>query len=337
MRESSNRWWRMVARREDAVTAKAPGSVRNVHLDSTWSDTRPGGNLRKPVAGVTSNETTPIEGRLEVLAQAAGRNYPSLVRAAVIANDHLGDRYWRMQMMAPDIASNTHPGQFVMLTVTPSGPSNWVLPRPMAVADRNEARGSIDIVYGTHGWGTRQMAEIRTGDELTVVGPLGNGFWLDPGTRHLLVVGRGIGLCSLSLLAVAASKQGVAVSAVLSARHPEANVLVPFFEALPHTQVLVALDTDGSSAPETLGPRLKALLDDAPAEQIATCGSRRLLRMSAGLAGRTGASLQVAMEAHMACGMGYCHGCSAWVLGADQEGPLVCRDGPVFAWSASTQ
>lgn len=295
----------------------------------------PADDVRRSGAGVDPSEVAPTEGRLVMLEGPPSGVQSSLARAVVVANDHLGDRYWRMQLSAPDIAGNTQPGQFVMLTVTPSGPSNWVLPRPMAVADRDVARGTIDVVYGTHGWGTRQMAGIGTGDELTVVGPQGNGFRLDPGTKHLLVVGRGIGLCSLSLLAVAASKRGMAVSAVLSARDREANVLVPFFEAVPNAKVLAVLDADGSSDPEALGPRLQALLDEVPAQQIATCGSRRLLRMCAALAVRTGASLQVALEAHMACGMGYCHGCSAWVQGADQEGPLVCRDGPVFAWSAS--
>lgn len=258
-----------------------------------------------PLAEAAPGNADPVEGRLVTMDSPAASPHPSLARAAVVANDHLGDRYWRLQLLAPDIAGHTRPGQFVMLTVTPSGPSNWVLPRPMAVADRDETRGTIDVVYGTHGWGTRQMAGIGAGGELTVVGPLGNGFRLDPGTKHLLIVGRGIGLCSLSLLAIAASGQGVVVTAVLSARHREANVLVPFFEAVPHGQVLMAHDSDGSSAPGVLAPRLRAVLDEMPAQQVATCGSQRLLQMCAVLATASGSSLQVAVEAHMACGMGY--------------------------------
>lgn len=310
--------------------------VPTLHLDPSGSGSSSWGDAEPPLAEPAPGNADPADGCLVTLDGPAEGIHPSLARAAVVANDHLGDRYWRLQLMAPDIAGHTRPGQFVMLTVTPSGPSNWVLPRPMAVADRDETRGTIDVVYGTHGWGTRQMAGIGAGDELTVVGPLGNGFQLDPETKHLLVAGRGIGLCSLSLLAAVASTQGIAVTAVVSARRPEANVLVPFFEAVPHGQVLVAHDSDGSSALGVLAPRLRAVLDEMPAQQVATCGSRRLLQMCAVLATATGASLQVAVEAHMACGMGYCHGCSAWVHGADQEGPLVCRDGPVFAWLPST-
>jgi len=316
------------------VTAGGADIVPKAPLNPSAAASAPGGDVQRLANGVDRGDPASAEGRLVMLEGPASPVRSSLVRAAVVANDHLGDRYWQMQLSAPDIAVDTQPGQFVMLTVTPSGPSNWVLPRPMAVADRDETRGTIDVVYGTHGWGTRQMAGIGTGDVLTVVGPLGNGFRLDTGTKHLLLAGRGIGLCSLSLLAVAASERGIEVSAVLSARDREANVLAPFFAAVPNVQVLAVLDADGSSDPVTLGPRLEALLDDVPAEQIATCGSRRLLQMCAALAARTGAALQVALEAHMACGMGYCHGCSAWVQGADQEGPLVCRDGPVFAWSA---
>lgn len=314
------------------MTAGGAPTVPDLPPDPTETGALPLDDGQASATWAGSGDAGPADGSLVMLDAPATGARPSLTRAAVVSNDHLGDRYWRMRLLAPDIARHTQPGQFVMLTVTPSGPSNWVLPRPMAVADRDEMQETIDVVYGAHGWGTRQMAAIGARDELTVVGPLGNGFRLEPTTRHLMVVGRGIGQCSLSLLAVAASQRGAAVSAVLSARHREANVLVPFFEAVPDSRVVTALDSDGSSDPQVLGPELRILLEETPAQQIATCGSRRLLRMCSALAEATGATLQVAVEAHMACGMGYCHGCSAWVQGVDQEGPLVCRDGPVFAW-----
>jgi len=40
--------------------------------------------------------------------------------------------------------------------------------------------------------------------------------------------------------------------------------------------------------------------------------------------------VQVSLEAHMACGLGYCHGCATGTRTADEESPLICRDGPVF-------
>ena len=89
-------------------------------------------------------------------------------------------------------------------------------------------------------------------------------------------------------------------------------------------------DSDGSSDPGRLETRLRELLDDAPPALIAACGSARLEALAQRLAGAWGAEVQVALEAHMACGLGYCHGCSTGDRTASSEAPLVCRDGPVF-------
>lgn len=276
-------------------------------------------------------------GEMVVLPEQLDAPKAQLVRAPVVDNVHLGDRYWRLRLTAPSIAVGVQPGQFVMLTVTPTGPSTWVLPRPMAVFDRNEATGTIDVVYGVLGWGTRQMSGITPGDELTVVGPLGRGFDLPAKATNLLVVGRGIGLCSLGLLAEAAVRQGSEVTVVTSSRHPGADILQPAFALAGCQSVISVVDSDGTSAPEALEARLEELMAHRAPQQIATCGSRRLLALCTRLAQRWRASLQVAVEAHMACGMGYCHGCSAWVAGPLDEGPLVCRDGPVFGWNVGPE
>ena len=64
---------------------------------------------------------------------------------------------------------------------------------------------------------------------------------------------------------------------------------------------------------------------------VAVCGSNRLLRLAMELGAPQEASVEVSLEAHMACGLGYCHGCSTGHPGLASESPLVCKDGPVFA------
>jgi len=261
-----------------------------------------------------------------------GRALPVLSDASILEHESLGDRYWRMRVDAPHIASTAAPGQFAMLTVARQGEWEPALPRPMAIFASEAASGTVDFVYGVVGRGTRSLTRFGIGDRVTVVGPLGRGFVLSSDTRRLLLIGRGIGACSLTGLAREALCRGLEVSALDSARHAGALVGRATYTQLGVTSLLLVNDADGSSNAAEVRSLLFESLSDDPPDQIFVCGSRRLLEVAGDLARSWGASIQVSVEAHMACGLGYCHGCSSGVRAEANEAPLVCKDGPVFAW-----
>lgn len=240
-------------------------------------------------------------------------------RAEVLVNRHRADRYRHLRLAAPDIAATATPGQFVMLTAARENTAGPLLPRPMAIYTRDAEAGTIDVLYGVVGEGTRALSTFVPGERMVVVGPLGQGFVLDEHTRRVLLVGRGIGVCSLTTMA----EHPVELLAVISAREPAAALGTDVF---PHATVVT--DAEGTSGVDALRERLCAELDRRPPQQILTCGSERLARMCAELGARWDAQVQVSLEAHMACGLGYCHGCAA--PGDTGPSPLVCRDGPVF-------
>jgi dihydroorotate dehydrogenase electron transfer subunit len=221
------------------------------------------------------------------------------------------------------------PGQFAMLTVAAAVDLHPVLPRPMALYGYDRQRGDIQVVYRVMGEGTRRLAAWQPGEAMATVGPLGNPFQLPASCRAVLVIGRGIGVCSLTALAGEAANGGVDVLAVVSARRPEVALGVELLRRL-RADPLVVTDSEGTSAVEQLEPRLEARLAHRPVDQIYVCGSDRLLRLAARLGARHGIGVQVSLEARMACGLGYCHGCSSGHPGLAREAPLVCRDGPVF-------
>lgn len=262
----------------------------------------------------------------------AWRVEPRASEARILANRHLGDRYWIMTLDARLVADDAMPGQFAMLSIGSRGTHRSLLPRPMAVFNRDKSVGTIDIIYGIYGEGTRRLSEAVPGEVLTVVAPLGRGFSLPRKTTHLLLLGRGIGTCSLGLLATCATRAGMKVSAVLSSRSPGSDVLRPMFESMGLDRVMSVFDSDGTSDAGLLHGEVVQHMGSARPERIATCGSARLLRMSVVLAKEWRAKVEVSVEAHMACGVGYCH-CCAVPVGPEREGPLVCRDGPVFGWS----
>lgn len=255
----------------------------------------------------------------------------ALVSATVLEHRVVADRYRHLRLHAPAIARRVVPGQFLMVGVSPeaeppsAGP---VLPRPMATYAWDPETGTVDVRYGVVGGGTAALARTRVDDRVTVIGPLGRGFVLGTDTRRILVVGRGVGTCSLTSVVTHARDVGIEVTAVDSARAPGLHLGRDVCAPRPGVRYLEVDDASGTSDPTALASHLRELLDGAPPGQIFICGSERLLRLCADLAGRWGSELQVAVEAHMACGLGYCHGCA--LPTSDVHELLVCRDGPVL-------
>jgi dihydroorotate dehydrogenase electron transfer subunit len=258
------------------------------------------------------------------------RPAPAWCHAEVIVNRRLTDRYRHLRLAAPSIAASARAGQFVMLTAAKDGSAGPVLPRPMAIYTRDAGSGVVDILYAVVGEGTRALSTFAPGERMVVVGPLGQGFVVLPETDRLLVIGRGIGTCSLTCVAQDLAQAPVEVFAVTSGRDPESVIGEELFREHGAAAVWAVNDAEGSSDVDELRPRLFDAFDDRPPQQILTCGSDRLARLSADLGDRWGASVQFSIEAHMACGLGYCHGCSTGGPAGADEAPLVCRDGPVF-------
>lgn len=267
--------------------------------------------------------------RLVALAGYGGHT-AVLEDARVLLNEEIAPGHFLLRLIAPRIAAVARPGQFAMLSLVRDGESLPVLPRPMALWDWDSANGTVDVVYRIVGKGTTIMRGFHPGETLVTVGPLGQSFTLRPDTRRLLLLGRGIGVCSLTALGRRASARGLELEVVVSARGPKALIGLEFFQTLG-AQVWSVHDEDGSSEVSQLERLLRRQFESAPAQQIAVCGSERLLSLAGRLAREHGSSVEVSLEAHMACGMGYCHGCASGRRELADESPLICKDGPVFA------
>ncbi|ASO22000.1 dihydroorotate dehydrogenase electron transfer subunit [Actinoalloteichus hoggarensis] len=259
------------------------------------------------------------------------RPTPTWDECAVLVHEPVGDTQHRLVLHSPTIAERTSAGQFVMVTIPAGVAARSVLPRPMAVHRRRVDDGAFEIVYRAGGAGTQALTAVRPGESLLITGPLGQGFTLAPATERLLVVGRGIGVCSIMTVVEDAVRAAIAVTGVLSARTEAALVGSADLAELGVGEGIAVTDEAGTSDVDRLAARLRTLLDDRPPQQIMVCGSDRLARLCGDLASRWGATVQVSVEAHMACGLGYCHGCASAAATTEGESPLVCADGPVFA------
>ena len=213
-------------------------------------------------------------------------------RARVVAAERFGP-YTLLRVARRGLDAGI-PGQFFMLEA-PGRP----LPRPMSVCrvSADELAFLIDPV----GPGTRALCAMDAGDELSLLGPLGNGFCL--AVEKPLLVGGGIGIAPLPYLSEALGRPP-AVLGFRSDWHAEAAGLVSNAEVVVEpTLVTEALP---------------------PGHDVLACGPEPMLAALA----RLEPAAQLAWEAPMACGYGACFGCAVEI---DGEIKRLCVEGPVLA------
>jgi dihydroorotate dehydrogenase electron transfer subunit len=246
----------------------------------------------------------------------------------VIANNWVNDRYKHLTLALPANVPVAQPGQFFHLLCPGQGEGAHILRRPMSIYAA--AHDRIEFLYKVLGVGTRGLASLATNDALNVVGPLGHGFRLETGWRHILMVARGVGLATLAPITKAATARGVAVTAILSAVSPAYLMSVDRLRR-DGADVITVTDADGTSDMAQVEPLIRRLIAERGCDCLATCGSQRLLSLLQRLGSELGIAGQVALEQNMACGMGACFCCvRPFRTAKGTEIRRVCYEGPVF-------
>lgn len=248
------------------------------------------------------------------------------VSARIISNQQLVPGVNLIWAEAPEIARATKPGQFAMLRAGEG--YDPLLRRPLNIhrlAPQNGAPTQIALLFNVLGRGTAFLANRKEGDALDILGPLGKGFSVQRTAKNLLLVGGGMGVAPLVGLAEAAVKQGRSVTLLLGAQ--TAALVYPSHLLPAEVELHVATD-DGSTGKHGLVTSLVPEFADW-ADQVFACGPVPMFRSLAQTCRdlMRHKSVQVLMEANMACGFGACLGCS---IETRRGRKLVCKDGPRF-------
>ena len=203
------------------------------------------------------------------------------------------------------------PGCFVNIRL-----DGLFLRRPVSVYDSEP--GSLTILYKTVGKGTEQMSGMKAGKTLDVLTGLGNGYDLSKAGPNPLLLGGGVGVPPLYLLAKHLIAQGKKICVVLGFNTAAEVFGEEAFKALG-CDVTVAT-ADGSRG-------VKGFVTDAMPEGYSyfyTCGPEPMLRA---VFRATGTSGQFSFEERMGCGFGACMGCSCRTITGYKR---ICREGPVL-------
>ncbi|MGH9470932.1 MAG: dihydroorotate dehydrogenase electron transfer subunit [Terriglobia bacterium] len=273
--------------------------------------------------------------------------------ATVVENQSLPGGHFLLSLHAPRQAPLTRPGQFAMLRAP--GQPEVLLRRPMSIYDVKpsgaEANGSaggnghassvIQLLYKVVGKGTRLMAELKAGDRVDLLAPLGHGFFEEEyleearSSHEVLHVAGGIGIAALLLPAKSLARERIPQRLFFGGRTQWDLAGLDDFE--PFTGAPVLATEDGSRGHRGYVTRpLGDYLERNRGKRflLLACGPWAMLHGVAEMACAHGHAALVSMENRMGCGLGVCLGCCIRVDG-DGHGSYerVCTEGPVF-WAS---
>lgn len=242
--------------------------------------------------------------------------------------------YHTLTLVAPEIADQARPGQFVQIAV-PSG-REFLLRRPFSIHQASRKggwAGTLEIAFSALGPGTQWLTTVEAHHSLDVIGPLGRPFPFPREPTNCLLVGGGYGAAPLYFLAQELRARGKRVDMIVGARDQE-RIFKPV-EA-KRLSVAVAMTTEDGSMGERgrVTDVLPGMVTRCESEVVYACGPNPMLRAVAEYCSEQGIPTQVAVEEMMACGLGVCWTCVVPVIRRDGGGwdyLRSCVDGPVFS------
>lgn len=258
------------------------------------------------------------------------------LNAPIVSHERLADYEYEITVHAPHIAEEAKPGQFVQILYDQT--YNPFTRRPFSVYRVDKERGLFSIVYLARGVFTLGLRNKQVGQNLSLVGPLGNWFQPDPDPQatHLMVAG-GVGAPPLYFLAqqmTRGERAHTEVAVINGARSRDLLVGVEEFDELG-IDVHYTTDDGSHGIKGIVTDALRTLLDEAKGRvHVYTCGPTIMMRAVADLCLSRQVPCQVSLETLMPCGLGVCMGCVVKIR--DPQGAQgyqylrSCYEGPVF-------
>lgn len=234
----------------------------------------------------------------------------------------LNQRHFTIELLAPEKLPVILPGQFAQVLV--EGSPTTFLRRPFSIHAVDYAKNTIRLLIQIKGEGTRHLGQLREGDLLNVIYPLGNAFSI-PTVKNVLLVGGGCGVAPLLFLAQFLHQQQIRPTILVGFR--TRDEVAEIEEYAQYGEVFITTD-DGTAGEKGL------VIDhplfhqqNFPFEKIFCCGPDPMMKAVAQIAKNRHTDCEVSLENTMACGFGVCLCC---VTPTDKGNERVCVEGPVF-------
>ena len=211
-----------------------------------------------------------------------------------------------------DTSDITKPGQFVNIKL-----EGLFLRRPISV---NDVEGDkLTLIYKVVGKGTEQMSNMVCGETLDILTGLGNGYDISKSGKNPLLIGGGVGVPPLYMLAKRLIEKGEDVSVILGFNTKDEIFYEDEFKALGAKVYVTTVD--GSYGIKGFVTTAMESLDYT---YTYTCGPEPMLKAVYKTSKTPG---EYSFEERMGCGFGACMGCSCKTLYGNKR---ICKDGPVL-------
>lgn len=239
-----------------------------------------------------------------------------------------GERIYDM-WLETDLAGDARAGQFIC--IYPQDKST-LLPRPISICEADRENGRLRIVYRVAGKGTEEFSRYEAGDDIEILGCLGNGFPLEAAEgKRVIIMGGGIGIPPMLQLLKDLREEGKAEDVKMIAGYRNGQLFLKE-DMEKYADVYVATE-DGSAG--TKGNVMDVIVAEAlQADVVMACGPMPMLRAIRRYSGEHGAEAYISLEERMACGVGACLGCVCRTKKEDAHSHVknarICTDGPVF-------
>ena len=250
------------------------------------------------------------------------------LKVKIVENKKITPYFYKIRVASDYFAKETKPGQF--FEVRCSDTNEPLLRRPLG--GHRILKDGVEMLYEVVGKGTQFLSKRKKGENLDVIGPLGNGFTL---LRNPILVAGGVGVAPLVALAEDLTKRNNKATVIIGAKKKSHILCEEELKSLG-CEVRVATE-DGSKGRKGLATDLlKILLLNTKLPAIYACGPTGMLKAVAKIAEAKKIPCQVSLEERMACGVGVCLGCPIKVKTKPKtqnpkpEYKMVCKDGPVF-------
>ena len=243
------------------------------------------------------------------------------------------------------------PGQFAFVECG----GDTLLRRPLSYLRSSKENGTVEFMYKTEGHGLESLSQLKKGDEIKIMGPIGNGFAIPSGKKSAILIGGGVGIPPVLFMGeeIIKIKRGIDLVAFFGSEIPfpfktyDSDLDIPGMD-LSVNKTIDDMETLGipcrlSSKAGYKGCHLGYVtelaksfietLSDAEKTQtiIYACGPESMLEAVAKLAKEDQLDCVLSLEEYMACAIGGCAGCTVKVLeNGHEKMKRVCVDGPVF-------
>lgn len=272
----------------------------------------------------------------------------------IIQNKQVMPGFYCMDLDAPDVAKRAKPGQF--LHVRCGATYDPLLRRPISIHAVDRQAGKVSLLYRVAGRGTVLLAERRSGDIVSIIGPLGHGFTTPEADKKVFVVSGGIGIAPLYFLLQELAGLGIKATIFQGFATAEQVFLVEEIRNLGHNVELATDDGSrgfngyvtrlfedylqnialhkgqtGLTGHNSTGNRQQEATDANSANCVFACGPRGMLREVSEITARWQIPCEISLEERMGCGVGACLSCACKIDNGDGIAyRRVCIEGPVF-------